>query len=565
MSVSTNAVVEGNTRRLGSNTKGAKKTITVDLLGERREVEHRYDPTTQTTAAVVLIESGTGRSKFKTPYVLYTTDKDGNTTVGGSGANSNKTQTVNILSESDAAKALATAEIEGESANKDLVISEGNVRINALASTQEDVTAPPHVQKDPKVVEAEQKAQNNNILNNIQEQVTSAAEETYKYAKKLVNAVDDTLRINPDVIQGKLKGDKGIPKQAAYPRDNTYGENFGQDYMCISQYNYNPPRKDQIFSDNPLENYTYGTQRKSPLKKYVGTVKVPMPNNLTDSNNVNWGSDVMNNLSAAIVSGYTKNPANVALGAMAGGALSGITGIQGLNTLGALVGMTPSLSDKEGFINQLKDIGTQVTQGNSGLTISSALGSRILSMAGVEVSPEALLARGIGVIPNSNMELLFNAPTLREFQYSWQMSPRDEDEAEQVKKIIRFFKQGMAAKTLANKAGDRTLFLGTPNVFQLEFKTQSNELIEGVNKLKPCAVTGTSVNYAPGGSWSAYERGQPVSTVLTIRVQELEPIYATDYQEDVIGGRKAGFGYIERDGSITSGDLYSITDSEVGY
>ena len=97
-------------------------------------------------------------------------------------------------------------------------------------------------------------------------------------------------------------------------------------------------------------------------------------------------------------------------------------------------------------------------------------------MAGVEVSPEALLARGIGVIPNSNMELLFNAPTLREFQYSWQMSPRDEDEAEQVKKIIRFFKQGMAAKTLANKAGARTLFLGTPNVFQLEFKTQNGKI-----------------------------------------------------------------------------------------
>ena len=145
MSVSTNAVVEGNTRRLGSNTKGAKKTITVELLDERREVEHRYDPTTQTTAAVVLIESGTGRSKFKTPYVLYTTDKDGNTTVGGSGANSNRTQTVNILSESDAARALASAEIEGETVSRDQVISEGNLRINALASTQEDITAPPHL------------------------------------------------------------------------------------------------------------------------------------------------------------------------------------------------------------------------------------------------------------------------------------------------------------------------------------------------------------------------------------------------------------------------------------
>ena len=82
------------------------------------------------------------------------------------------------------------------------------------------------------------------------------------------------------------------------------------------------------------------------------------------------------------------------------------------------------------------------------------------------------------------MELLFNAPTLREFQYSWQMSPRDEDEAKEVKKLLDFSKQGMAARTLASKAGDRTLFLGTPNVFQLEFKTQNGKLIEGVNKLK---------------------------------------------------------------------------------
>ena len=58
MSVSTNAVVDENTRRLGSNTKGAKKTITVDVLGQRRELEHRYDPITQTTAAVVIIQSG---------------------------------------------------------------------------------------------------------------------------------------------------------------------------------------------------------------------------------------------------------------------------------------------------------------------------------------------------------------------------------------------------------------------------------------------------------------------------------------------------------------------------
>ena len=93
MSVSTNAVVDENTRRLGSNTKGAKRTITAVVLNERREVEHRYDPTTQTTAAVVIIQSG----NVKTPYVLYTTDKNGNTTVGGSGEDNSTTQNCQCL------------------------------------------------------------------------------------------------------------------------------------------------------------------------------------------------------------------------------------------------------------------------------------------------------------------------------------------------------------------------------------------------------------------------------------------------------------------------------------
>ena len=90
---------------------------------------------------------------------------------------------------------------------------------------------------------------------------------TIKFGQQTYAAASDILKINPDDIQDRLKGDKGIPKQAAYPRDNTYGENFGQDYMCISQYNYNPPRQDQIFSDKPLENYTEGNTKAKSFKK----------------------------------------------------------------------------------------------------------------------------------------------------------------------------------------------------------------------------------------------------------------------------------------------------------
>ena len=38
---------------------------------------------------------------------------------------------------------------------------------------------------------------------------------------------------------------------------------------------------------------------------------------------------------------------------------------------------------------------------------------------------------------NPNMELLFQGPQLRTFSLSWKMSPRDYEESEMIKKIIR--------------------------------------------------------------------------------------------------------------------------------
>jgi len=153
------------------------------------------------------------------------------------------------------------------------------------------------------------------------------------------------------------------------------------------------------------------------------------------------------------------------------------------------------------------------------------------------------------------------------------MTPRDADEAAMVKAIIRFFKQGMAAKTLNTMAGQRALFLGTPNIFRLQYRTANGEIIEGVNRIKPCAVTGTAVNYTPDGVWSAYDQGQPVSTVLTIGMAELEPVYASDYSENVIGSRRSSDKTKVREGvddkakdiPQKDGDLYSIRPSEVGY
>ena len=53
---------------------------------------------------------------------------------------------------------------------------------------------------------------------------------------------------------------------------------------------------------------------------------------------------------------------------------------------------------------------------------------------------KGILARTEGKIINPNMELIFNSPQLRDFSFTWKMSPRSEAESIVIKKIIRMFK-----------------------------------------------------------------------------------------------------------------------------
>ena len=411
-------------------------------------------------------------------------------------------------------------------------------------------------------------------------------------AVQIGNILGD-LKLTPEEIAkfDKLFENGGGDRieSALYPFDNTYGEIRGQDYVQIDQFIYQPPRRDQILGTdssgrriNPIETISNGQFRLTPLKEFVAMVKLPMPNNITDSNNVAWGDDAMNNLSAALTASVMRNPTAGLIGGAVSSLINGPLGQ--MITLG-MVGL-----DNDGIVGP-----DGVTQRNDlmGKIIAAAkkmdaegvqtlmktnTGAATLGMLGVNVSPESILSRGFGVIPNSNLELLFNNVTLRDFQFSWRMSPRDKNEAKEVKKIIRFFKQGMAAKTMNNQAGDRSIYLGTPNVFRMQFKTAGGRIIEGVNRIKPCAVVGTAVNYTPDGQWSAYDEGQPVSCTFSIQMKELEPVYASDYSMNVIKSRKSGDVFVEsfvgpfanpeqavQDIYAGEGDLYPIRPSEVGY
>jgi hypothetical protein len=341
-----------------------------------------------------------------------------------------------------------------------------------------------------------------------------------------------------------VNGDKfGVGnEQALFGKSMTYPVDMRtetQDNFMISQFRYKPSKADAIFGGTAagigILNEGFQTTSNYNLEQLIGTVYLPMPNGVRDSNNVSWGEDAMNNLAAAATADTMGN----------------MTGTAGVAAAGAFLGGQPGMQ----AALAVKNLGTLLSQGGASEELGMLLGpmaaSKLLKAQGLGVETESILARGAGIVPNSNLELLFNSPTLRTFSFSYRLSPRSSEEAQIVRRIIRFFKQGMAPKKTTGKSGQSSFFLGTPNVFRLEYKTASKRSIDGVNKFKTCALSSFSCDYTPDGFWSAYDSGQPISTTMSMTFNELEPIYDTDYQENNIYDNRV--------------DLFSVNNNAVGY
>ena len=146
--------------------------------------------------------------------------------------------------------------------------------------------------------------------------------------------------------------------------------------------------------------------------------------------------------------------------------------------------------------------------------------------AGQAAGINGLTSRIGGVILNPNLELLFDGPQLRPFDFTFQLTPRDAPEAKQVKQIIRFFKQGMAVQRTETE-----LFLKAPNIFEIKYLFGQREDHPGLNKIKRCALQSCSVDYTPTGSYMTFPDGTMTAYNITLSFKELEPVYSDEYQD----------------------------------
>jgi len=286
---------------------------------------------------------------------------------------------------------------------------------------------------------------------------------------------------NADKLLTEIK-DAGVREKydarVQYPIDAKFDD---QDCIKFSMFRYTPKK----FSVTPDLGGFSGSNKGSPTP--MGSVILPIQPQISDANVVLWGEDSLN-----------------ALQALAGAAA--LAGIQkGPTGIGEEIGTIA-----EGIRTKNTDIKASLAAYFAG----QAAGAN-----------QGFFTRATGAVLNNNLELLFQGPSLRSFTFTFSLSARYKEESQAIRKIIRFFKQGMSVKRSTS-----ALFLKTPNIFDIEYlhKGQSHPYI---NQIKTCALQNFVVNYTPGGNYATFEDGAMTQYDLNLTFGEIEPIFDDDYKK----------------------------------
>ena len=326
--------------------------------------------------------------------------------------------------------------------------------------------------------EVEEKGNDPDTAETIKDELLDSgqARETTKDTLAAEQRAEEALaNTNIQAVEGTRKSFGNL----RYPKDM----NGSQDYIQFSMLEYKP--KDLLGSGLGVgDRARVGFNEDGGGRNIIGTCALPIQSGIKDQNLADWGENRMNALEMA--------GAKIALGAL------------GDEQQGDAIGKVADAVSK-----------------NTGVAKEAARQYFTGKMVGVR----GILARTKGATLNPNLELLFNGPLLRPFSFQFRLSARNKTEAEEIIKIIRFFKQGMAPiRTEGN------LFLLAPHTFQVHYvHAPSDGEHPYIGKMKECALKTFSTDYTPENNYTTLRDGFMTSYTMTMEFQELEPVYNDDY------------------------------------
>ena len=155
------------------------------------------------------------------------------------------------------------------------------------------------------------------------------------------------------------------------------------------------------------------------------------------------------------------------------------------------------------------------------LATNSKIGNYLAGKAGIDAGKlQDVLLKGQGYALNPQIQFIFKQVDFRSFSLSFIFTPKSQQEADTVNKIIATFKRHFAPKFQQGKStSNESMFLIPPSTFELKFKIGQKENTY-IPKYGECVLDSMSVNYTPNG-FAVYSTGVPVQTHLSLSFTEI--------------------------------------------
>ena len=196
-------------------------------------------------------------------------------------------------------------------------------------------------------------------------------------------------------------------------------------------------------------------------KNSLGSIKLPLPNNLSDSYQVTYSPEE--------------------LGTAVGGSIDALVSGQGVF-------------------------------GTAAAAVSSIAGGLATQKYSTVTNPIPAFA---GVTTNPFMTVLFKNPNYKEYSFSWRFFPKNQTETSNLMNIISAIRYNMLPGQVTGSIG---AFLTYPSIVQCYATTGAGSLYP----FKPAVIKNVTFNYAPDGTPSFYKDGEPSAVDIRVDMQEVE-------------------------------------------
>jgi hypothetical protein len=259
--------------------------------------------------------------------------------------------------------------------------------------------------------------------------------------------------IGKTVIAGSALAAVIAVVKGAAPPQNTGPLQFPKDLDISYSFNLN------------FYQYSRSTLLSVGTPSPLGSLTLPIPNNLGDTYSVAYGEE--------------------SLGTALGGGANALAGIGATGDLFGGIG---------------EALGAMGTGG-----VANALGG----------AAGGLLSAFAGVAANPFMTVLFKNPNYKTYEFSWRLFARSNVEAAELAKIITSIRYHMLPDADPSSGG---AVLSYPSLVKCRINAASQELYP----FKYAVIKDATFNYAPDGAPSFHKDGRPTAVDVKISLQEVE-------------------------------------------